>query len=84
MEVAIAESLDSPKKGSTVDLDKIKAEATANISSYLANIEVTKANMLAKIANEVEKVEVAKIHTQKDEYTEQKSSTYPKILIKKD
>ena len=42
-------------------LEKIKAQATANISSYLAKIEVMKANMLAKIAEEVAKVEIAKL-----------------------
>ena len=48
-------------------LEKIKAQATANISSYLAKIEVMKANMLAKIAEEVARVEIAKLEVKQSE-----------------
>jgi len=65
------------------ELEEIKAKATANISTYLAQIEVVKANMLSKIATEVAKVEIAKLKVNgiaKDK--EQNSSTYPSRLIK--
>jgi hypothetical protein len=61
-------------------LENIKAEATANISSYLAHIEVVKANMLAKIAREVAKVEVAKAAAGVTDDTA--VNTYPKKLIR--
>jgi len=64
-------------------LENIKAKATANISSYLAQIEVMKANMLAKIAAEVAKVEIAKLQINGiDNSTEKNSTTYPHTLIK--
>lgn len=66
------------------ELEDIKAKATANISSYLAKIEVTKANMLSKIAAEVAKVEIAKLKTKGHAKKENASSTYPKVLIKGD
>lgn len=66
------------------ELEDIKAKATANISSYLAHIEVTKTNMLSKIAAEVAKVEIAKLKTKDISDKEKSSSTYPRILIKAD
>jgi len=65
-----------PLEQSQKTLEDIKAKATANISSYLANIEVTKANMLAKIAEEIAKVEVIKLQT--PNYS---NTTYPHRLI---
>ena len=41
------------------NLKEMKAKATANISTYMAELEVLKAEIVAKIANEVAKVEVA-------------------------
>ncbi len=40
-------------------LQKIKAEATAKISSYLSRLEVLKAEISTKIADEIAKVEIA-------------------------
>ena len=40
-------------------LEDIKAKATANISSYLAQIEILKAEVNSKIAQEIAKVEIA-------------------------
>jgi len=59
------------------NLAYIKAKATANISSYLAQIEVVKANMIAKIAKEIANVEIAKLKTSDSTI----DSTYPKKLI---
>jgi len=65
------------------ELEDIKAKATANISSYLAQIEVMKANMLSKIAEEVARVEIAKLKTKGlSQETEKQSTTYPHKLIK--
>lgn len=76
VESAIPESMKTLSKESAKKLAQIKAEATANISSYLAQIEIMKANMLAKIAEEVARVEIAKLHIQHNEnnVTETKSS----------
>jgi hypothetical protein len=63
-------------------LADIQAKATANISSYLAHLEVVKANMLAKIAKEVAKVEVAKAAA--GIIDEENINTYPKKLIRAD
>ena len=85
MEASFPDGTKVLKEKSLKTLEEIKSKATANISSYLANIEVTKANMLSKIASEVAKVEIAKINTLDiNEPTEIKSSTYPKIFINKD
>ena len=43
----------------TDNLEDIKAEATAKISSYLTELEVLKAEVSAKIAKEIAKVEIA-------------------------
>ena len=64
------------------NLEKTEADATANISSYLAHIEVTKANMLAKIAKEVARVEVAKAAAGISE--KRNINTYPTKLIRAD
>ncbi len=59
---------------------KIEAQAAANISSYLSFIETTKANMMAKIAKEVAKVEIAKV--QAGIVQKEIKSHYPQIFIK--
>jgi len=59
---ALPDSMKNISIENSEKLDKIKAEATAKISSYLAQIEIMKANMLAKIAEEVAKVEMAKLN----------------------
>jgi hypothetical protein len=83
VESALPNSMGTLTKKSKENLEDIKAKATANISSYLAQIEVMKANMLAKIAAEVAKVEIAKLHTNgEDNSTEKNSTTYPNKLIK--
>lgn len=61
VENVLPNSIKTLTTDSKARLEKIKAQATANISSYLAKIEVMKANMLAKIAEEVAKVEIAKL-----------------------
>ena len=69
-------------KGDQKMLEDIKAKAKANISSYLANIEVTKFNMLVKIAQEVAKVEVAKRKRNGMSTTEvDDTNTYPNTFI---
>lgn len=61
-------------------LEYLKAKSTANISSYLAQIEVVKANMIAKIAKEIANVEIAKLKNPNISVSE--NTTYPKKLIK--
>lgn len=46
-------------KEDRLKIEKMKADATAKISSYLTELEVLKANITAKIAKEVAKVEIA-------------------------
>ena len=83
IESSLPKSMGTATKESKEKLEDIKAKATANISSYLAQIEVMKANMLAKIAAEVAKVEIAKLHTNGiDNSSEKNSTTYPHKLIK--
>jgi hypothetical protein len=60
------------------ELEHIQAKATANISSYLARIELVKANMISKIAKEIADVEILKMKIPNSN----KNSTYPKKLIK--
>lgn len=67
-----------PSKQDQEELASIKAKATANISSYLARVEVVKANMIAKIAKEIAKVEIAKIKASASTV----NSTYPTKLLK--
>jgi hypothetical protein len=67
-----------PSKKDQEELASIKATATANISSYLARIEVVKANMISKIAKEISRVEIAKIKMS----DLKENTTYPKKLIK--
>jgi len=50
-------------------VEKMKAEATAKISSYLTELEVLKAEIEAKIAKEVAKVEVAQTGLRKTQTT---------------
>ena len=81
----MGDSLPSVTEESKKELEDIKAKATANISSYLAQIEVMKANMLSKIATEVAKVEIAKLKLNGlSNSTEKNSTTYPSKLIKAD
>ncbi len=83
IESALPKSPQQPIQKDQEKLEDIKAKATANISSYLAQIEVMKANMLAKIAKEVAKVEIAKLHENNTKHNkEQNCTTYPKTLIK--
>jgi len=74
--LADPENTHIPLEKSQKKLEDLKAKATANISSYLANIEVTKANMLAKIAEEIAKVEITKLQTPNNSNT-----TYPNRLL---
>jgi len=45
------------------NIEDIKAEATAKISSYLTELEVLKAEISAKIAKEIAKVEIAEVES---------------------
>ena len=84
MEASLTDGMPALKKESLKNLEEIKAKATANISSYLAKIEIVKSHMLSKIASEVAAVEIAKINANEiDKVVETQSTTYPKILIKK-
>lgn len=75
VETAMPDSLKSLSYVNNEKLERIKAEATAKISSYLAQIEVMKANMLTKIAQEVAKVEMAKLDTIQSENNTTESNT---------
>ncbi|MEY3090673.1 MAG: hypothetical protein RL113_989 [Pseudomonadota bacterium] len=57
----------TPTKEERAKLKILKAQATAKITSYLAEIEIFKTKMLEKIAEEVAKVEVAEILTGESE-----------------
>jgi len=82
---SLPDSVNTVSEKSKKELEDIKAKATANISSYLAQIEVMKANMLSKIATEVAKVEIAKLKINGlSGSTEKNSTTYPSKLIKAD
>jgi len=84
MEASLTDGMPALKKESLKNLEEIKAKATANISSYLAKIEIVKSHMLSKIASEVAAVEIAKINANEiDKVVETQSTTYPKMLIKK-
>jgi len=84
MQADISNAAKSLTHGSKEALEEIKAKATAKISSYLANIEVTKANMLSKIAQEVAKVEIATFEIKGSDKTEKNDTTYPKQLLQVD
>ena len=84
MQADISNAAKSLTHGSKEALEEIKAKATAKISSYLANIEVTKANMLSKIAQEVAKVEIATFEIKGSDKTEENDTTYPKQLLQVD
>jgi len=83
IESSLTDSLPKVTEKSKQKLEDLKATATANISSYLAQIEVTKANMLSKIAQEVAKVELVKLKMNGvNKNTKTNVNTYPTKLIK--